>query len=401
MDTPPPEGPDSGPPAVPTAPPTVAVPPTVPPPLAPPPIAGPSAWEAPNTASAQAPPAFAIETGVWIRACAIIIDSLVWIPISLPFWTNHLPDSPSFNVSYNINGNAHSIAGWGLLASMLLWLAYMTVMEATVGASLGKLLAGQRVAGREGDRPSAGAAIVRNLMRFIDGILFYLVGAIAIWTSDDRQRFGDRLANTYVVARKSDPGTTGTARTFAITVAQKRPAVAVMVLGLAVIGAVVVGTSLVSRAEPGLYERKGISFRYPAAWSREAFTFSENIGSAPEFTEALTPDHRGAITISAYALSPPINDAANILPDMERMGEQLATSANGELVEPPSATTIGGLPAITMRVATHLQGGEGAIRVIAIFAGDTQWGIQCESDATDSTEIEAGCDQVLATIRFE
>jgi uncharacterized RDD family membrane protein YckC len=45
-------------------------------------------------------------------------------------------------------------------------------------------------------------AVVRNILRLIDLIPYfipYLLGAILIWTSDTKQRLGDRTAHTVVV----------------------------------------------------------------------------------------------------------------------------------------------------------------------------------------------------------
>jgi uncharacterized RDD family membrane protein YckC len=43
------------------------------------------------------------------------------------------------------------------------------------------------------------AAIVRNVMRIIDGFCLYLVAAIAVWVSKSKQRLGDMAAHTIVV----------------------------------------------------------------------------------------------------------------------------------------------------------------------------------------------------------
>jgi uncharacterized RDD family membrane protein YckC len=42
-------------------------------------------------------------------------------------------------------------------------------------------------------------SLVRSLLRIIDGLFVYLVGAILVWRSDMKQRFGDRVAKTVVV----------------------------------------------------------------------------------------------------------------------------------------------------------------------------------------------------------
>jgi uncharacterized RDD family membrane protein YckC len=44
-------------------------------------------------------------------------------------------------------------------------------------------------------------AAVRTVLRIIDGLFDYLIGAIFIWTSDQNQRLGDRAAHTVVVSK--------------------------------------------------------------------------------------------------------------------------------------------------------------------------------------------------------
>jgi uncharacterized RDD family membrane protein YckC len=87
----------------------------------------------------------------------------------------------------------------------LLWFAsgflYYIVMEAALGATLGKLLLGLRVRGADGAPVAVPAAITRNLLRVVDGLFFYLLGAVLVWASPRRQRLGDRVAGTVVVRR--------------------------------------------------------------------------------------------------------------------------------------------------------------------------------------------------------
>ncbi len=83
----------------------------------------------------------------------------------------------------------------------LLALAYFIVLEATQGATLGKMALGLRVTRTDGAPISWTESIIRNLLRIIDGLFVYLVGAILIWTSPLKQRLGDRVAKTIVVRR--------------------------------------------------------------------------------------------------------------------------------------------------------------------------------------------------------
>jgi uncharacterized RDD family membrane protein YckC len=69
------------------------------------------------------------------------------------------------------------------------------------GMTLGKRMVGIRVVDEEGDFAGFGASIVRNLLRVVDGLFFYLVGAIFALTSPRGQRLGDRPAHTLVARR--------------------------------------------------------------------------------------------------------------------------------------------------------------------------------------------------------
>ncbi len=80
---------------------------------------------------------------------------------------------------------------------------YFFVLEATQGATFGKKMLGLRVVKTDGSPIGWSESIIRNLLRIIDGLFAYLVGAILIWTSPERQRLGDRLAKTVVIRRQS------------------------------------------------------------------------------------------------------------------------------------------------------------------------------------------------------
>jgi uncharacterized RDD family membrane protein YckC len=85
----------------------------------------------------------------------------------------------------------------------LLTLAYFIVLEATQGATLGKMALGLRVVKTDGSPITWTDSLIRNILRIIDGLFFYLVGAIFVWTSPLKQRLGDRAAHTVVVKRRA------------------------------------------------------------------------------------------------------------------------------------------------------------------------------------------------------
>ncbi len=85
----------------------------------------------------------------------------------------------------------------------LLLLAYFVVAEAAAGATLGKLAAGIQVQTTDGHRVGAGASVIRNVMRIVDGIGVYLVAALAVMLTKRHQRLGDLAAGTIVVRHES------------------------------------------------------------------------------------------------------------------------------------------------------------------------------------------------------
>jgi len=100
-----------------------------------------------------------------------------------------------------ISQNDQSLIGVVYFLAAILAFAYFVVMEAMYGATLGKMLLRLRVVKIDGSPISWSQSFIRNLLRIIDGLFYYLVGAILVWNSPLRQRLGDRAAKTVVVHR--------------------------------------------------------------------------------------------------------------------------------------------------------------------------------------------------------
>ena len=75
---------------------------------------------------------------------------------------------------------------------------YGWLLEAACGATLGKALVGIRVV-KTTQRGSLSACAVRNLLRIVDGLGFYVVGTAVAACSGVRQRIGDLCAHTAVI----------------------------------------------------------------------------------------------------------------------------------------------------------------------------------------------------------
>ena len=108
-----------------------------------------------------------VGVGVGPRAVAIIIDA-----VALGI------------VSFIVQALAGGSNGAGTLAGCVFAiasLAYYPVMEKVYGASLGKMVMGLKVVTETGQPLDWSAAIIRTLLRIIDGLFVYLIGAILVW----------------------------------------------------------------------------------------------------------------------------------------------------------------------------------------------------------------------------
>jgi uncharacterized RDD family membrane protein YckC len=137
--------------------------------------------------------------GVGMRFLATIIDAVVIGLVVAPLADVTMVRQPRFFLEIRYTGPA-SISAW------VISIGYFTILEGTIGATVGKLLMGLRVRGEDGTDAGFGAAFVRNLLRVIDAVPYalpYLLGAIFVWTSPTRQRLGDRIAKTVVIHQRS------------------------------------------------------------------------------------------------------------------------------------------------------------------------------------------------------
>ncbi len=124
--------------------------------------------------------------GVGPRFVAVLIDSIIIAVVA-----------GILNFAFQGNsGVSGSLTG-------LLAIIYFILMEGTRGATLGKMALGLRVVKTDGSPIGWSEAIIRNILRIIDGLFAYLVGAIFIWTSPRKQRLGDRAANTVVIRSRA------------------------------------------------------------------------------------------------------------------------------------------------------------------------------------------------------
>jgi uncharacterized RDD family membrane protein YckC len=129
--------------------------------------------------------------GVWIRFLSLLIDSIIISIISFMIWI-------MFGFGIIMLGTIpwH----WGLM-NFIIYAAYFTVLEGyNNGQTIGKMIARIGVVREEdGRKIDMERSFKRNILRIIDGLIAYLVGAVLIWRSDKKQRLGDSIAKTVVI----------------------------------------------------------------------------------------------------------------------------------------------------------------------------------------------------------
>jgi len=130
------------------------------------------------------------------RLIAAVLDSMVVVGaisiiIAWSFRRWGISNGDEFRLT------AASLLMAGTLSATVLFL-YLWLLEGCFGATLGKFIVGIRVVRTTG-RASFGASATRNVLRIVDGIGLYAVGAIVAGCSQFRQRLGDILAGTIVV----------------------------------------------------------------------------------------------------------------------------------------------------------------------------------------------------------
>lgn len=141
--------------------------------------------------------------GVAIRFVAILIDYFI---IGI---TAGILAIPFLVAAFAINtgtSNMSSISVGFIAAAAIIgfivWFFYFTLLEGHYGQTIGKMALNIKVVKEADGLPiDYGEAAVRTILRIIDGLFDYLIGAIFIWTSDEKQRLGDRVAHTVVVSK--------------------------------------------------------------------------------------------------------------------------------------------------------------------------------------------------------
>jgi uncharacterized RDD family membrane protein YckC len=143
---------------------------------------------------------------VGVRFVALLIDVIVAGIIASVFASplqTPVFNSVNFtNGTFNVSSAANPLSGVGSVISALVVLFYFTLLLGAYGQTAGMVAMKIKVVKEDGSKISYVDALVRSLLLIIDAIPWiipFLLGAILIWTSDTKQRIGDRMAHTVVI----------------------------------------------------------------------------------------------------------------------------------------------------------------------------------------------------------
>lgn len=144
--------------------------------------------------------------GIWPRSLALAIDLALLFALFLPI-TRAVKGVWIMGTGDHRWAYGPFITDPLCLAFLGAMYLYFVSLEGLAGATLGKRCLGLRVVRVDGGRPGLLKAAVRNLLRLVDGLpAFGTLGVVLVLRSEEKARFGDRVAGTRVVYTKRGAG---------------------------------------------------------------------------------------------------------------------------------------------------------------------------------------------------
>ncbi|MFP4116878.1 MAG: RDD family protein [Candidatus Aenigmatarchaeota archaeon] len=129
--------------------------------------------------------------GIGIRAVSVIIDTIIGFVF---FMIAGFAYTGSLNFQV-FGADAMTLGG----AWSVLFFLYFFLLEGYKGQTIGKMVTGIKVVKDDGSPCDMMASFIRNILRIIDGMFIYIVGAVIIAVTDKNQRLGDLAGKTVVV----------------------------------------------------------------------------------------------------------------------------------------------------------------------------------------------------------
>jgi uncharacterized RDD family membrane protein YckC len=137
--------------------------------------------------------------GLVPRFLALMIDSMVFCAVFFPV-TRLLKGAWIMSATDHRWNYGLFITDPLCIAFLVIMILYFVLLEGLLGATIGKWAIGLRVERVGGGKPGLVKGLLRNILRIVDGLpAFNILGIVLIVRSEEKARFGDRIAGTRVI----------------------------------------------------------------------------------------------------------------------------------------------------------------------------------------------------------
>ena len=160
------------------------------------PVAAPIA-PAYSYAATMEPPAHLVYAGFWLRVVAIIIDGLVFLPLTILSYVLEAAQNNAEDTSTKFL-LALVMMGYGLFIIVARWLYFALMESSKWQATLGKKALGLRVTGMDGQRIGFGRATGRYFGKILSALTL-MVGFMMAGFTPRKQALHDMIAGTLVI----------------------------------------------------------------------------------------------------------------------------------------------------------------------------------------------------------
>jgi hypothetical protein len=149
--------------------------------------------------------------------------------------------------------------------------------------------------------------------------------------------------------------------------------------------------------EPETFDEEGfaITFEYPGDFERTTDVDTARGEGTPEATVALAKSEDNAIFVQRYGLNKEVTpgDAEAVKRELDRVLSRLAgTDVTGRRID------VGGPVAFRYEVERLREPEDGRSTIVAVFDGDKEYFINCQSVPDGREELEEACDRAIETL---
>jgi hypothetical protein len=152
--------------------------------------------------------------------------------------------------------------------------------------------------------------------------------------------------------------------------------------------------------EPKMFDEDGfaITFEYPGDFERTTDVNAERGQGRPEESVALAMSEDNAIFVQRYGLGRPVTaaDAGVVKRELDRVLSRLAgMKVSGERID------AGGMLAFRYEIEKLQEPEDGRSTIVAVFDGDTEYFINCQSVPDGREELDEACERAIDTLRLK